>query len=201
MTQKTRQTTDFNVGYPSLLSVSFKDILHRPLNSRLVRRILLGHSTERRQSTTGLSGVVDVGDAFQFINHIMAERRRNTGRSGVGERRWRFNLSRRFNLSIIYRRFASSQRFVFFTRRRRRRVSIYQSYYGREEIKENRSEWCGGRALASKTIGRGFAPRQSLSFSHVDAYYGREEAKYSRSEWCGGRALAFKTIGRVFAPR
>ena len=60
---------------------------------------------------------VDVGDAFQFINHIMAERRRNTaGRSGVGERRWRFNLSRRFNLSIIYRRFASSQRFVFFIR-------------------------------------------------------------------------------------
>ena len=27
---------------------------------------------------------IDVGDAFQFINHIMAERRRNiTGRSGV----------------------------------------------------------------------------------------------------------------------
>ena len=24
-------------------------------------------------------------------------------------------------------------------------VSIYQSYYGREETKDNRSEWCGGR--------------------------------------------------------
>ena len=33
---------------------------------------------------------VDVGDAFQFINHIMAERRRNTaGRSVVGVGRWR----------------------------------------------------------------------------------------------------------------
>ena len=57
--------------------------------------------------------------------------------------------------------------------RRRRRVSIYQSYYGREEAKY-RSEWGRGKALAfqfikaSKTIGRGFAPRQSLSFSHVD---------------------------------
>ena len=29
-------------------------------------------------------------------------------------------------------------------------------------------EWCSGGALAFKTIGRGFAPRQSLSFSHVD---------------------------------
>ena len=69
---------------------------------------------ERRRNTTGRSGVlvgrwrsnpqvvgsrlasalsfshVDVGDAFQFINYVMAERRRNTaGRSGVGERRWR----------------------------------------------------------------------------------------------------------------
>ena len=35
---------------------------------------------------------VDVGDAFQFINHIMAERRRNTtGRSGVVVGRWRSN--------------------------------------------------------------------------------------------------------------
>ena len=39
--------------------------------------------------------VGDVGEAFQFINHIY-----------------------RLYLSIIYRRFASSQRFVFFTRRR-----------------------------------------------------------------------------------
>ena len=32
---------------------------------------------------------VDVGDAFQIINHIMAERRRNTtGRSGVVVGRW-----------------------------------------------------------------------------------------------------------------
>ena len=53
---------------------------------------------------------VDVGDALLFINHIMAERRRNTtGRSCVGD-----------------------------------------------------------KALAFKTIGHGFAPRQSLSFSHVD---------------------------------
>ena len=35
---------------------------------------------------------VDVGDAFQIINHIMAERRRNTtGRSGVVVGRWLSN--------------------------------------------------------------------------------------------------------------
>ena len=68
----------------------------------------------------------------------------------------------------IGRGFAPRQRFVFFTRRRRRRLSIYQSYYGREEINNNMSEWCRGKAPAFKTIGRGFAPRQSLSFSHVD---------------------------------
>ena len=33
--------------------------------------------------------VVELGDAFQFINNIIAERRlKTTGRSGVGERRW-----------------------------------------------------------------------------------------------------------------
>ena len=66
--------------------------------------------------------------------------------------------------TIIYRRFASCQRFVFFTRRRRGRVSIYQSYYRREETKYNRSEWCGGRALAFKSIGRVFAPRTRFVF-------------------------------------
>ena len=34
----------------------------------------------------------------------------------------------------------------------------------REEIKYNRSEWCSGRALAFKTIGRGFAPRTRFVF-------------------------------------
>ena len=39
---------------------------------------------------------VDMGDAFQIINHIMAERRRNTtrnttGRGGVVVGRWRSN--------------------------------------------------------------------------------------------------------------
>ena len=35
---------------------------------------------------------VDVGDAFQIINNIMAERRHNTiGRSGVVVGRWRSN--------------------------------------------------------------------------------------------------------------
>ena len=34
----------------------------------------------------------------------------------------------------------------------------------REEIKYNSSEWCSGRALAFKTIGRGFAPRQRFVF-------------------------------------
>ena len=45
---------------------------------------------------------------------------------------------------------------------------VYTLYYRREETKYNRSEWCSGRALAFKPTGRGFAPRQSLSFSHVD---------------------------------
>ena len=44
----------------------------------------------------------------------------------------------------IGRGFTPRQPFVFFTRRRRRRVSIYQSYYRREETKYNRSEWCRG---------------------------------------------------------
>ena len=108
------------------------------------------------------------------------------------------------------RGFAPRQPFLFFTRRRRRRVSIYQSYYGREETKCNRSERCNGRALAFKTIGRGFAPRQRSVFfrrrrrrriSIYQSYYGREETKCNRSERCNGRALAFKTIGRGFAPR
>ena len=34
--------------------------------------------------------------------------------------------------------------------------------------KHCRSEWGRGKALACNTIGRGFAPRQNLSFSHVD---------------------------------
>ena len=54
---------------------------------------------------------------------------------------------------------------------RRRRVSNYKSYHRREEIKYNRSEWCRGKALAFKSIGRGFAPRQHVFFSDVgDAF-------------------------------
>ena len=49
-----------------------------------------------------------------------------------------------------------------------RPVGTYTLYYRREETKYIRSAWCSGRALAFKTIGRGFAPRQSLSFSNVD---------------------------------
>ena len=37
----------------------------------------------------------------------------------------------------------------------------------REEIKYNRSEWCSGRALAFKTIGRGSRLVNVLSFSDV----------------------------------
>ena len=53
----------------------------------------------------------------------------------------------------IGRGFAPRQRFVFFTRRRSERLSIYQSYYGREEINNSRSEWRSGKALAFKTTG------------------------------------------------
>ena len=46
-------------------------------------------------------------------------------------------------------------------------IPAYNSYYHREEIKKyNRSEWCSGRALAFKTIGRGFASRNCF-FSQV----------------------------------
>ena len=58
--------------------------------------------------------------------------------------------------------FAPRQRFVFFTRRRWRRVSIYQSYYGREG--PTGRSGVGDKALAFKTIGRGFAPRQPFLF-------------------------------------
>ena len=70
---------------------------------------------------------VDVGDAFPFINHIMAERRRNTtGRSGVGDKALAFKPTGRG--------FAPRQPFLFFERRRRRLVSIYQSYIGRDQF-------------------------------------------------------------------
>ena len=59
-----------------------------------------------------------------------------TGRSGVGVRALAFKT--------IGHGFAPRQRFVFFTRRRRRRVSIYKSYIG------------------------GLPPASALSFSHVD---------------------------------
>ena len=97
------------------------------------------------------------------------------------------------------------------------KLSIILSQRGE---KYTRSEWCTGRALAFKPTGRGFAPRQSLSFSHVDVgdafqfilitptplrpvdtytlYFRREETKYNRSGWCTGRALALNTIGRGF---
>ena len=115
---------------------------------------------------------VDVGEAFQSINHIIAEKDQQVG-VVYGIRRWRSKpqvvgsrpatalsfsfIRRRRRVSIyqsLYRRFPSSQH--FFTCRRRGRVSIYQSYYGREEMKYNRSEWCSGRALTFKTTGRGF---------------------------------------------
>ena len=44
-----------------------------------------------------------------------------------------------------------------------RPVDTYTLYYRREETKYNRSG-CTGRALAFKTIGRGFAPRTRFVF-------------------------------------
>ena len=44
---------------------------------------------------------------------------------------------------------------------------LFQIISSRVEIKYNRSECCRGKALAFKTKGRGFAPRQILSCSHV----------------------------------
>ena len=76
---------------------------------------------------------VDVGDAFQFINDI-SQRRTNRSAWGRGKAQ---------AFKAIGRGFTPRQRFVFFTRRRRRRVSIYQSYIG------------------------GLPPASALSFSHV----------------------------------
>ena len=45
-----------------------------------------------------------------------------------------------------------------------RHITYDKSYYCREEIKYNRSEWRSGKALAFKTIGRGSAPRQRVFF-------------------------------------
>ena len=90
------------------------------------------------------------------------------GREEVNNSRSEWRSGKALAFKTTGRGFTPRQAFLFFTRRRRRRVSIHQSYYGREEINNNRSEWCSGRALAFKTIGRGFAPRQSLSFSNVD---------------------------------
>ena len=124
---------------------------------------------------------VDVGDAFQFINHIVREG--PTSRSGVGDKGLAFQT--------IGRGFAPRQPYLFFRRRRRRRVSIYQSYYGREG--PTGRSGVGDKALAFQTIGRGFAPRQPFLFFtrrrrrsvsiYYKAYYGREETKYNRSEW------------------
>ena len=59
----------------------------------------------------------------------------------------------------------NGQRFLYFSFiRRRRRFLIYKSYYGREETKYNRSEWCSGRALAFKTTGRWFDSRHPFLF-------------------------------------
>ena len=71
------------------------------------------------------------------------------------------------------------------------------------------SEWCGGRALAFKTIGRGFAPRQHFVFftrrrrrrvSIYQSYYGREETKdflqnpHSTQGQIGSRQLQRSTL-------
>ena len=94
---------------------------------------------ESRQSLSFLH--VDVGDAF----HTIAEKRLyTTGRSGVGER------------------------FVFFTHRRRRGVSIYQSYYRREEKNTTgRSGVLVGRWRSNPQV-VGSRLDSALSFSHVD---------------------------------
>ena len=81
----------------------------------------------------------------------------------------------------------ASPEFVFFTRRRGRRVAIYQSYYRREE-RFNLSIIY--RRFASRQRFPFFTRRRRRSVSNYQSYYGREETKYNRSEWCTGRALA-----------
>ena len=104
---------------------------------------------------------VDIGDAFQFINHIMAERGRNTaGRSGVGDKALAFKptgrgFAPRQSLSFSHVDVGDAFQFINHIMAERGRNTA-----GRSGV--------GDKALAFKPTGRGFAPRQSLSFSHVD---------------------------------
>ena len=81
---------------------------------------------------------VDVGDAFQFNNHVIyhIEETRNC--------RSPCSRGKALAFKTIGRGFAPRQRFVSFRRRRRRRVSINQSYIS------------------------GLPPASALSFSHVE---------------------------------
>ena len=73
-------------------------------------------------------------------------------------------------------------------------IPAYNSYYHREEIKKyNRSEWCSGRALAFKTIGRGFASRNCF-FSQVHIEHILVNVKKRQN-------MEFKNRGRWFKSR
>ena len=121
----------------------------------------------------------------------MAERRQNTtGRSGVGDKALAFKPTGRG--------FAPRQRFVFFTRPRRQRVLIYQSYYRRKEKNTTGRSGVGDKALAFKPTGRGFAPRQRFVFftrprrrrvSIYQSYYRREEKNTTGRSGVGVRRL------------
>ena len=75
-----------------------------------------------------------------YKSYYRREKEKQKGRSGVVVGHWRSKPATRFNLSIRYHR---------------------------EETRNCRSEWCSGRALSFKTIGRGFAPRNCFVFSFI----------------------------------
>ena len=72
-------------------------------------------------------------------SYVAEREQETTGRSGVGDKALAFKP--------IGRGFAPRQPFLFFTRPRRRRVLIYQSYYRREEKNTRGRSGVGVRCL------------------------------------------------------
>ena len=82
--------------------------------------------------------------------------------------------------------------FVFFKRRRRRRVSIYQSYIGGLPPAE------GVRVPPEFVF---FTRRRRRSVSIYQSYCRRQEKNTTGWSGVGDKALAFKPTGRGSAPR
>ena len=110
---------------------------------------------------------LDVGDAFHFIIQISGVRLHHSDLLVFLSERATCEKEK----ALAVRKLTT---FGFESQRptptpRRPGVSCI-SYYRREEPIYNRSEWCRGKALAFKTRGRGFAPRQRFVFFTCSAF-------------------------------